>query len=137
MIALSRFWVTLQTILWTIYCIAVVQWFGKVKCNDTSSTMSLLTTSNWFRKNYRHFKGHLQRLRGSCDRFTESDCSETESLPKPLYGLNQLLYCKFRFLLWLVTWVARKTWMYLKNFIHSINCSTFFSLYCIPYNSSS
>ena len=54
--------------------------------------MALLTTSSWLTKNYKNFKGHLQRLKGNCDRFTESDSSEPESLPKSLYGLYHHSY---------------------------------------------
>ena len=52
--------------------------------------MALLTTSSWFRKNYRNFKGHMNRLRGNCDRFTESDSSDPESLLKVILFMPRL-----------------------------------------------
>ena len=55
--------------------------------------MALLTTSSWFRKNYKNFKGHMSRLRGNCDRFTESDSSDPESLLKTILWMSIFYYC--------------------------------------------
>ena len=57
--------------------------------------MALLTTSSWFRKNYRNFKGHMNRLRGNCDRFTESDSSDPESLLKIILIMSRIFLSLF------------------------------------------
>ena len=57
--------------------------------------MALLTTSSWFRKNYRNFKGHMNRLRGNCDRFTESDSSDPESLLRIILWMSRLFLLPF------------------------------------------
>ena len=57
--------------------------------------MALLTTSSWFRKNYRNFKGHMNRLRGNCDRFTESDSSDPESLLKIILFMSRIFLNHF------------------------------------------
>ena len=64
---------------------------GNFNLTHTMFIMPLITTSRWLGKNYRNFKGQLQRLRGTCDRFTESESSEPESTPRSvnrLYKIN-------------------------------------------------